>query len=158
MLFTLCCDNVRKQIEAEDQEEAYDAAETWGLETDTTGDESETFWVTVEIRDENDVKVDKVKVAINPMTPNCGEDCGPDEHEWVAPHEWVGGVEENPGVFADSGGARVEEGCRHCGCGRTTRTCAQDPVDGEQGLTSVKYTPDAYTHLLRQQEQDEDAA
>lgn len=72
--------------------------------------------------------------------PFCrSEYCSPDEHVWARPFEVVGGIKENPGVWGHGGGAVYREVCKHCGMYRVTNTWAQDPVDGEQGLTSVTY-------------------
>lgn len=84
-------------------------------------------------------------MAIDPDEPECMNDM---EHEWESPHWLVGGVESNPGVWSSGGGVRYEEACLHCGAGRSTDTWAQDPETGEQGLTSVTYTPGQYADAL----------
>ena len=86
------------------------------------------------------------RIAIEPIEPDCvdGED-----HDWQAPHEIVGGSEDNPGVWGSGGGVLIERVCVHCGCARTIDTWAQDPTDGEQGLESTKYTVGKYAEEVR---------
>ena len=55
----------------------------------------------------------------------------PDGHDWQAPIEVVGGIEENPGVQGHGGGVIAEEVCRHCGVYRITDTWAQDAATGQ---------------------------
>ena len=79
-----------------------------------------------------------VTVAIDPPEPDCLKG---GEHRWRSPHDLVGGIESNPGVWGSGGGVLIIECCMRCGCARTTDTWAQDPETGEQGLTSVRYEP-----------------
>lgn len=118
------------QIEAPD-------AETAAREYVDGGDwyESDgTWWCSVWTEGENG-QTEKVKVAVEPAEPKCEGD----EHDWQSPHEIVGGIAENPGVFGHGGGVTIHEVCSVCGCGRILDTWAQDPTDGEQGLRSVRY-------------------
>jgi len=72
-----------------------------------------------------------VKVAIEPEEPECAEG---QEHDWQDHgHDRCHGA----GIV---GSVR----CRYCGAVCTTDTYAQDPEDGEQGLTSVRYDLDAH--------------
>ena len=57
-----------------------------------------------------------------------------------SPHEVVGGLEENPGVWGNGGGVIIHEVCQTCGVHRHTNTWAQNPVNGKQGLESVSYS------------------
>ena len=77
-----------------------------------------------------------VTVAFQPDEPECmrGED-----HDWQSPHDVVGGIEDNPGVWGSGGGIVSREVCSHCGRYRVTDTWATNPSTGEQGLTSVAY-------------------
>jgi hypothetical protein len=77
-----------------------------------------------------------VTVAVQPPEPDCADDRG---HRWHAPHELVGGLEENPGVWGHGGGVISKDVCRFCGVVRTVDTWAQDPETGEQGLESYSY-------------------
>lgn len=86
------------------------------------------------------------KIAIDPTEPEC-VDGG--DHDWQSPHELVGGCESNPGVWGSGGGVRMQTVCMHCGCARTADTWAQDPTDGEQGLTSTSYEPSKYAAEVR---------
>lgn len=107
-------------------------------------DVTSTCWVRVEVvADEDEDYYEErasAKVALHPDEPECSES----EHDWQSPHEILGGLAENPGVWGSGGGVVIHEVCMHCGCERVTDTWAQDPVDGEQGLRSVEYEPGKY--------------
>lgn len=119
--------------------EAYVAASDWepggwvtvrawrvGIERDPdTGEVSET-------REDEEAH----KIALPEPAPECERG---HEHDWCSPHEILGGLAENPGVWAKGGGVVIREVCRHCGAYRVTDTWAQDMSDGKQGLTSVTY-------------------
>ena len=108
--------------------------------------ESATQWVDVrswrqaidqsgsieQVDDESDL------VEIEPIEP----DCPSGEHDWQAPHDVVGGIESNPGVWGHGAGVVIREVCVRCGCGRTTDTWAQ--CGAVQGLRSIEYVEDAY--------------
>lgn len=113
-------DGASETIEADSMTEAMKiAAETWQdgswdskclisvrvAELDEEGEETgEVDWVNVECGDD-------------PEAPKCTED----EHDWCNPHEVVGGLDSNPGVWSKGGTTIVaREVCRHCGCYRTT--------------------------------------
>lgn len=85
------------------------------------------------------------KVEIEPEAPDCD---GGAEHDWASPHEIVGGIKENPGVWGHGGGIVSRSVCRRCGCGRKVDTWAQDPTDGQQGLTSTSYEAGEYSDQL----------
>jgi hypothetical protein len=76
-------------------------------------------------------------IAIDPDEPECIDEYT--EHDWESPHELLGGLKENPGVQGHGGGVVITEVCAHCGMYRDTDTWAQNPENGEQGLTSVEY-------------------
>lgn len=76
-----------------------------------------------------------IKVEIEPVPPRCVAH----NHDWRTPYSLLGGLRENPGVRGHGGGVVMRSVCRHCGIYRVVDTWAQDPVDGEQGLTSVTY-------------------
>lgn len=133
------------QIEADDAE---DAAQEY-VDGGDWGDGSETVFVTVTAwRDGIDSDGKKCRIdesshtiTIDPTEPECedGED-----HDWQSPLALVGGIESNPGVFGKGGGALICEACMRCGCGKTTDTWAQNPSNGQQGLTSVSYEAGKY--------------
>lgn len=105
----------------------------------------ETDWIRVWVWREVDgerVDEERITVRLDPKEPECSDDEG---HDWHAPHEIVGGIKENPGVWGHGGGVIFHEVCRRCGCGRTTDTWAQDLATGQQGLESVKYEPGKYS-------------
>lgn len=113
------------------------------------GDKQEdTYWVKVVVYRKtwriaadgsvSEERIDEktVKVAIDPDEPEC--EVGR-EHKWCAPHEVVGGIKENPGVWGRGAGVLMTRVCKYCGVYCKTNTWAQDRTDGEQGLTSVRY-------------------
>lgn len=94
--------------------------------------------------------------AIDPPEPDCDDG---QTHDWQSPHSILGGLEENPGVQGNGGGVIIEEVCMICGCSKTTDTWAQNPENGEQGLTSVEYDAGRYRdeiEALREEEADEE--
>lgn len=128
------CDdgNCEVLIDAETAEEAaqeYVDGGDWGYAT-------KTFWVTVHVVKDGEEDGESHKVEVEPSVPKCSARQG---HQWETPHEVVGGLRENPGVFGHGGGVTMTEVCAHCGCRKVTDTWAQDPVDGQQGLRSVSY-------------------
>lgn len=121
----------RVEIEATSAEEAArEYVEGGGLTA-----EGATWWahVSVEMDDET---VETIRVPVHPTEPRCTSGEG---HDWQTPHELVGGLRDNPGVFGSGGGVKLHEACVRCGCGKVTDTWATDPVDGRQGLESVRY-------------------
>lgn len=130
----------------------HDAAEQY-VEGGDWGDCKTTSWVTVTAwreaidEDGNLIRVDEEDHAITIETdvPDCYDD---GEHEWKAPHELVGGCEENPGVWGSGGGVKCHTVCLRCGCGRVEDSWAQNPETGEQGLDSTEYTEGEYTESL----------
>jgi len=104
------------------------------------GDSDSTQWVTVRVTLGDDSLGD-YKIPVEPPEPPCVDD---EDHDWRSPRALVGGIKENPGVWGHGGGVVIHEVCMRCGCGRITDTWAQDPEDGEQGLTSVRYSPGEY--------------
>lgn len=125
----------QESIRATDAEEAIDKYLDGG---DWTPDEGGTVWYTITAYDRDGERTER-KVAFDPPEPPCE---GDHAHEWTSPHDLVGGLTENPGVFGHGGGAIITEVCAHCGLRRITDTWATDPTDGEQGLTSVEYRRD----------------
>ena len=79
---------------------------------------------------------DSITVTIPVPEPDCEEG---EEHDWVSPHELVGGIVENPGVWGHGGGVLILEVCCRCGTYRETDTWAQRRDTGEQGLTEITY-------------------
>ena len=83
-----------------------------------------------------------ITVAIYPDIPECIDER--EEHDWQQPYSIVGGCDSNPGIWGNAGGIISEEVCMKCGCKKTTDTWAQNPENGEQGLTSIEYDPEYY--------------
>lgn len=132
----ICTDgNADIEIEAETSREAaqeYVDGGDWNLDDGT-------IWITVyttEIDDGEEVGENQHEIAIDPPEPDCepGHD-----HDWQSPYDLVGGIKENPGVWGKGGGVVMEEVCVVCGCARHTDTWAQNPENGVQGLTSLRY-------------------
>lgn len=70
--------------------------------------------------------------------------CSSEEHEWQRPIEVVGGIAENPGVWANThGGATITEVCLHCGLTRHTHTRWQDAATNTLWEGVVEYDPQA---------------
>lgn len=86
-------------------------------------------------------------IAVDPAEPDC---VAGEAHDWAAPHDIVGGIAENPGVWGNGGGIVMRLACLRCGCGSTVDTWAQDPQTGEQGLTSTSYAEGHYVDELRE--------
>lgn len=129
-------------MSAEDAAQEYVNGGDWG-------DRDHTMWFTIytwrEGIDENGEIVrwdeDTHTITLDPDEPDCKDG---QEHDWQSPHEILGGIEENPGVWCHGGGVIIREVCMHCGCERATDTWAQNPETGEQGLRSVAYTANKY--------------
>lgn len=129
-------------LDATDHDEAIEQAEEWLREGWERTDE--TIWVhgyLIVTDSDGDEERERITVQIDPDEPSCTSDEG---HDWDSPHELVGGIKENPGVWGHGGGVTIQEVCLHCGCGKLTDTWAQDPETGEQGLRSVQYEPRKY--------------
>jgi hypothetical protein len=112
-------------------------------------DVQETFWVRVYV--ECDDGTDEiVTVTVEPDEPSCSHG----GHDWRAPHEIVGGLEENPGVRGHGAGVIMTRVCMNCGCGRHTDTWAQNREDGTQGHTSVRYEPGEFSAEIEASRED----
>jgi hypothetical protein len=127
------------EASAEDAAQEYVDGGDWS-EATTTMWHHVSVWRTVLSLDDGKVVEERIEtdthtIAVEPDEPECTAP----EHDWAAPHDVVGGLEENPGVRGHGGGVTIHEVCRHCAEHRHTDTWAQDPSTGEQGLTSVSY-------------------
>lgn len=130
-------DSGQATTRASDADEAID----WyadSIDFGADNDNIRSFWVSITAHDRDGIRTSR-KVQIDPTEPPCEDG---NEHNWTSPHEIVGGLKENPGVWGHGGGVVITEVCSHCGLRRITDTWAQDPTDGEQGLTSVEYGRD----------------
>lgn len=124
-------------VEASSAAEALEEARS-NVDRANYGDAQGTFWIDVEVRCEATGEEESCTVTCDEEEPECLEAAA---HEWQSPHEIVGGIRENPGVWGHGGGVIIAEVCLHCGCERSTDTWAQRPDTGEQGLQSVRYEP-----------------
>lgn len=132
---------VRYSDGGEDEIEASSSREAAEIGVGSWIDDAErtTQWIDCYVRaadadDEDDE--DPVTVTIDPEEPDCS--CG-EGHDWCAPYDLLGGLEENPGVVGHGGGVISTEICRHCGVYRISDSWAQRQDTGEQGLESVTY-------------------
>jgi len=133
------------------RQDAIDEAKS-NVERDNYPDATGTIWIDVSVRCEATDEEWSGSVTLDEPEPDCHPGY---THEWIAPHWLVGGIRENPGVQGHGGGVVIREACRHCGCERVTDTWAQRPDTGEQGLTSVGYTPGEYAEALREHGEEE---
>lgn len=114
------------------------------------GEINQTMWVPLssyKIGINKDGQFEHVDMAhhsyqLDPEEPECRDKDL--EHKWESPYDLVGGLKENPGVWGHGGGVIYEEVCMLCGCLKTTNTWAQNPTNGDQGLTSVSYKEGIY--------------
>lgn len=81
----------------------------------------------------DEIRRETVSVVIEPEPPGCIANT----HDFVAPVEVVGGMEENPGVQGHGGGVIVRTVCRHCGLYRIEDTW--DQTQGPEPVESVRY-------------------
>jgi hypothetical protein len=109
------------------------ACQEWA-DTGDWGSVPKTSWVTCTATDEAG-ESETHTIKIEPTEP----DCCAGSHKWASPLSVVGGIKENPGVYGHGGGVVITCVCRHCGRYQITDTWAQNPENGEQGLTSVEY-------------------
>ena len=75
-----------------------------------------------------------VEVGEDPPEPECTED----EHDWQRPHEIVGGLRENPGVWSEGGTTMTFHSvCAHCGLHKHETHCGAQRNPGQ--LDTVEY-------------------
>lgn len=119
-------------IEAESIEEALQEALEWASD----GSYQERVIVSVRVieLDANGEQTDNqlsgdVEAGPEPKAPNCADG---QEHDWQSPHEIVGGIKDNPGVWS-AGGTRTtyRDVCAHCGQYRVTRRTGSQRNPGE---------------------------
>jgi hypothetical protein len=140
-------------IEACDMEHAKELASDWMRECEWDNDETirvDVLVIPVDAAgepltqpdggDPSDTDWEHIWVRIDPQEPRCTEA----EHNWQSPHEIVGGIEENPGVWGHGGGIVIHEVCMHCACGRVRDTWADDGRGGHMESESVRYERGKY--------------
>lgn len=101
-------------------------------------DHKSTIWVNGRWGLSSDHREHTFDFALDPVAPQCSRK----KHYWHSPHSIVGGIEENPGVWGHGGGVIILEVCKHCGVRKRTDTWAQNPLNGQQGLNSIRYDQD----------------
>lgn len=122
-------------IQAKSLDEACERAEEWTREGDWDTSNG-TVFVTVYIEGVTRDESLHATFSIDPPEPRCLDKTN---HDWQSPHEVVGGLTENPGVWSHGGGIVSTEVCAHCARYRKYDTWAQNPSTGEQGLESTTY-------------------
>jgi hypothetical protein len=128
------------EIEAESVEEAIEVARG-NVDRGNYPDAEGTIWIDVSVRCEETDEEESSTVQLDEDEPACKGDAS---HDWQSPHEILGGLAENPGVWGHGGGVIIHEVCVLCGCERSTDTWAQRHDNGQQGLTSVTYEEGKY--------------
>jgi hypothetical protein len=108
--------------------ELYVLGGNWGVVT-------KTEWINIWVTDPDTGELTRHKIEHDPIEPECTEDSG---HVWKRP-EWLGGCQENPGVWSSGGGTKGTDVCSICGLYRHWDNWAQNPSTGEQGLDSISY-------------------
>jgi len=99
-----------REVDVADFDGAFNAAMEW-IATGDYGDTSCYVRVRITDPDGNDEDVD-VLYECEPDPPECAD--GTTEHDWQKP-EWLGGCQENPGVFERGGRLHGTEVCAKCG-------------------------------------------
>jgi hypothetical protein len=155
------------KIEADTIKEAREEAKDW-LRRGWDNESLETEWGDVYLaqypekdedegdEEEEDLDWKRLTVDIPPTEPDCANRWEQSrEHDWQSP-QWLGGLEENPGVWGHGGGITALEVCANCGLYRHTNTWAQRPDTGEQGLESIEYqeADERSTEWVRELEND----
>ncbi len=77
-----------------------------------------------------------VTLVVHPDVPPCS---GEHDHDWQSPHEVLGGIKENPGVWGKGGGVVCREVCSYCGRYRITDTWADDGQGGVMSEPCITY-------------------
>lgn len=124
-MMTYRCDDGNAEIEI--VAESTQAAAQEYVDGGEWGDIDSTTWVTVFVRwtdEDGDELQDRIKIAIDPDEPGCEEE----DHDW-----------KQVSVRGSGGGVVVTSQCAHCGLFCERNSWAQDPADGEQGLSSTRY-------------------
>lgn len=141
---SIIADDGNYAAEYEDQDSLKEAANEYVSEDYDFENNNVTQWITVcawnrytlgDYSLDDEESIESFEVELPPVEPDCSEE----EHEWVSPYDVVGGLKENPGVWGKGGGVIYNEVCKHCGCLKVTDTWAQNPTNGVQGLTSVRF-------------------
>lgn len=131
------CDDGNAEIEisadsAQDAAQEYVDGGSWG-----TDDETQYIDVYVQEIDAAGEEVgdrECITITIDPTEPDCDDGC---DHDWQSPHDVLGGLQENPGVWGHGGGVIIREVCAHCGVYRITDTWANHGA--QQGFKSIRY-------------------
>lgn len=136
---TYLCNDGNEELEI--KADSAEAAAQEYVDGGNWGDEPSTVWVDVYVReideDENEVRDHGcITITVDPEVPACDKD---NDHDWQSPYDVIGGLKDNPGVWGKGAGTITKEVCAHCGQYKITDTWAQNPENGEQGLTSVRY-------------------
>lgn len=142
----------RRDAQEVDAATPADAAQLYVDAAQFDADDERTYWVRVyllelPVTDADTAERDGLytslqRVAVHPLAPDCRDIDG------LLYHSHVWSDDERLGARLVGRGAGVVERviCTRCLCARVTDTDSTDPVDGRQGLTSIRYERDALTH------------
>jgi hypothetical protein len=130
----VACDSMDEAIE---QAEEWMRSGSWGMDAEGASSIEVRYYIR---------EVDERGARIPDGDERCGTvhidpdepDCDDGEHDWQSPHEIVGGIKENPGVWGHGGGVTIREICTICGMERHTDTWADDGHGGH--MRSVSYS------------------
>ena len=142
MRYVYCEEDYRQELEAKTLEDAIKESIDM-IELDDSFDNSDrALFVNYSIRtmeEDSDDEIDEYPqtYVLDQQEPKCN--CS-DGHIWVKPLEVVGGIDSNPGVRGHGGGVIETELCLNCGKYRITDTFAYNPLNGEQGFTTIEYS------------------
>jgi hypothetical protein len=145
------------EVEYPDADSAEEAAREYVEDGDwgDWGDGDESFAINVGagrvalfVDDDGDLDTkrydwDGFVIVQHPDEPSC--DAADDgEHRWANPHEMVGGIEENPGVWGGQGcSISTVEVCLLCGTAKVSRSNSQGS-DTAHDHDSVRYGDDGH--------------
>ena len=130
--YVISDEQVSETVEADSMEDALEQAREWLLGVEW-GTSQGTIRVSATVTGPHGEEREAA-VTIDPEEPECPEG---DEHDWQRPHELVGGLEENPGVWGHGGGITSIDVCMRCGLRKLVDTWADDGHGGH--MESTRY-------------------
>lgn len=143
-------------IDADDLKSAVAAAKEWASE----GSYDERVMVSVYVQsvDEDGDDTDEygsaeVEAGPEPEAPECAEG---EEHEWESPHELVGGIKENPGVWSLGGTTMTfHYVCGHCGAHKHETCYGSQRNPGQCDQVTYEEADDDTKEWLKQRQEDD---
>lgn len=143
-------------IEADDLESALETAKDWASE----GSYDCRVMVTVYVRgidDDGDETGEyasaDVEAGPEPEEPECVDG---EEHVWEGPHELVGGIKENPGVWSNGGTTMTFHSvCARCGAHKHETSCGAQRNPGECDQVSYDEADAATKEWLKERNEED---